>query len=101
MDVFTHEKVIVFVSNEIAVIAPPPPPLYFNFVMGVFFLFFRSVGVIVYVMLTGLSPFLDESIDETCANIVHIKYGFPDEHFESVSLEARNFISSILVFDML
>ena len=61
---------------------------------------YRSIGVLVYAMLTGISPFLDDSVEETCANIVHIKYGFPDEYFETVSAEAKEFISSILVFDM-
>ena len=56
-----------------------------------------SVGVLVYVMLSGVSPFLDESTEETCSNIVRRDFCFPDEYFAGVSQEAKNFINSLLV----
>lgn len=39
-----------------------------------------SVGVILYVLLSGVSPFLDESQEETCANIVKNDFCFPEEY---------------------
>jgi triple functional domain protein len=60
---------------------------------------YRSVGVVVYVMLSGISPFLDESLDETCSNIVRRDFCFPDEYFCGVSGDAKDFISALLVFD--
>ena len=36
---------------------------------GVNFYKHRSVGVIAYVLLSGLSPFLGDSDAETCANV--------------------------------
>ncbi|XP_046573468.1 triple functional domain protein-like [Haliotis rubra] len=36
-----------------------------------------SIGIIVYVLLSGVSPFLDESQEETCSNIVRNDYCFP------------------------
>ena len=35
---------------------------------------FRSVGVVIYVMLSGVSPFLDESEEETSSNILRNDY---------------------------
>ena len=59
-------------------------------------LYHRSIGVIVYVLLSGVSPFLDESTEETCSNIVRCDYSFPDDYFAGVSQDARDFISSLL-----
>ncbi|XP_053624403.1 kalirin isoform X1 [Plodia interpunctella] len=41
-----------------------------------------AAGVFLYVFLTGLSPFLDESVEETTANIIKCDYCFPPEHWE-------------------
>ena len=35
---------------------------------------FRSVGVVIYVMLSGVSPFLGESEEETSSNILRNDY---------------------------
>jgi triple functional domain protein len=59
-----------------------------------------SVGVVVYVMLSGVSPFLDESLEETCSNIMRRDFCFPDEYFAGISHEARSFISSLLIQDI-
>uniref|UniRef100_A0A8B9LTK4 non-specific serine/threonine protein kinase n=1 Tax=Astyanax mexicanus TaxID=7994 RepID=A0A8B9LTK4_ASTMX len=51
-----------------------------------------SVGVLAYVLLSGVSPFLDESLEETCVNICKLDFCFPDEYFCDVSQAARDFI---------
>merc|ERR1711997_878185 len=56
-----------------------------------------SVGVICYVLLSGLSPFMGDSDVETFANISGINYDFEDEAFDSISDEAKDFISKLLV----
>ncbi|TDH06552.1 hypothetical protein EPR50_G00114560 [Perca flavescens] len=58
-----------------------------------------SVGVLSYVMLSGVSPFLDESPEETCVNICRLDFCFPDEYFHDVSQAARDFVSSALLQD--
>ncbi|XP_029112846.1 kalirin-like isoform X5 [Scleropages formosus] len=58
-----------------------------------------SVGVLAYVMLSGVSPFLDESLEETCINICRLDFCFPDEYFRGVSHAARDFITSVLQED--
>ncbi|XP_034740993.1 kalirin isoform X4 [Etheostoma cragini] len=58
-----------------------------------------SVGVLSYVMLSGVSPFLDESPEETCVNICRLDFCFPDEYFHDVSQAARDFVSSALQQD--
>jgi len=58
-----------------------------------------SVGVLAYVMLSGVSPFLDESPEETCVNICRLDFCFPDEYFRDVSQAARDFVSSALQQD--
>uniref|UniRef100_A0AAR2JTC4 non-specific serine/threonine protein kinase n=1 Tax=Pygocentrus nattereri TaxID=42514 RepID=A0AAR2JTC4_PYGNA len=55
-----------------------------------------SVGVLAYVLLSGVSPFLDESLEETCVNICKLDFCFPDEYFCGVSQAARDFIISAL-----
>ncbi|XP_055693724.1 uncharacterized protein LOC129796062 isoform X2 [Lutzomyia longipalpis] len=58
-----------------------------------------SVGVICYVLLSGLSPFMGETDIETMANVTIAKYDFDDDAFRDVSSEAIDFISSLLVKD--
>ncbi|XP_078716213.1 kalirin-like isoform X1 [Lampetra fluviatilis] len=58
-----------------------------------------SLGVLAYVLLSGVSPFLDESVDETCLNICRLDYSFPEEYFASVSEEARSFVRLLLQGD--
>ncbi|XP_029348731.1 kalirin [Echeneis naucrates] len=58
-----------------------------------------SIGVLAYVMLSGVSPFLDESPEETCVNICRLDFCFPDEYFRDVSQAARDFVSSALQQD--
>lgn len=54
----------------------------------------------IYVMLSGVSPFLDESDEETCSNILRNDYCFPEEFFAGISAEAKEFIQTILVGDL-
>ncbi|XP_076373591.1 myosin light chain kinase, smooth muscle-like isoform X2 [Tachypleus tridentatus] len=56
-----------------------------------------SVGVICYVLLSGLSPFMGDSDLETMANVTKADYDFEDESFEQISDEAKNFISKLLL----
>ncbi|XP_062258384.1 kalirin isoform X2 [Platichthys flesus] len=58
-----------------------------------------SIGVLAYVMLSGVSPFLDESPEETCVNICRLDFCFPDEYFRDVSQAARDFVMSVLQQD--
>nr|XP_034985161.1 kalirin isoform X7 [Zootoca vivipara] len=58
-----------------------------------------SLGVLTYVMLSGVSPFLDESREETCINVCRVDFSFPNEYFCDVSHAARDFITVILQED--
>ena len=58
-----------------------------------------SVGVVCYVLLSGLSPFMGESDVETFANITGLNYDFDDEAFEHISEDAKDFIHKMLVKD--
>uniref|UniRef100_A0A674C7C6 non-specific serine/threonine protein kinase n=1 Tax=Salmo trutta TaxID=8032 RepID=A0A674C7C6_SALTR len=58
-----------------------------------------SAGVLAYVMLSGVSPFLDETLEETCVNICKLDFCFPEDYFQGVSQAARDFISSTLQQD--
>ncbi|KAK3762374.1 hypothetical protein RRG08_031956 [Elysia crispata] len=59
-----------------------------------------SVGVLLYVLLSGVSPFLDESQEETCSNIVRHDFCFPDEYFAGISPEAKELIRFMLVEEL-
>ena len=56
-----------------------------------------AAGVFLYVLLSGVSPFLDDSMEETTANILKCDYCFPDDYFHNVSIEAKELISKLLV----
>ncbi|XP_078571470.1 serine/threonine-protein kinase 17A-like [Branchiostoma floridae x Branchiostoma japonicum] len=56
-----------------------------------------SIGVLAYVMLTGHSPFLGDTKQETFLNISTLAYDFPEELFLDVSADAQDFIKSLLV----
>ncbi|XP_065320878.1 myosin light chain kinase 3-like isoform X2 [Gordionus sp. m RMFG-2023] len=56
-----------------------------------------SLGVVAYVLLSGLSPFMGESTGETLSSITKAEFDFDDEEFDEVSNEARDFISKLLV----
>ncbi|XP_058828977.1 death-associated protein kinase related isoform X3 [Topomyia yanbarensis] len=58
-----------------------------------------SVGVIAYVLVSGLSPFAGEDDIQTMGNITIGRYDFLDESFDSVSEEAIDFINRCLVKD--
>lgn len=56
-----------------------------------------SVGVICYVLLSGLSPFMGDNDAETFANITRADYDFDDEAFDAISQDAKDFISALLI----
>ncbi|XP_018613504.2 myosin light chain kinase 3 isoform X2 [Scleropages formosus] len=56
-----------------------------------------SVGVITYMLLSGLSPFLGDSDTETMNNILQSNWDFDAEAFENVSQEAKDFVSRLLI----
>uniref|UniRef100_A0A1I8NUE4 Muscle M-line assembly protein unc-89 n=1 Tax=Stomoxys calcitrans TaxID=35570 RepID=A0A1I8NUE4_STOCA len=56
-----------------------------------------SVGVICYVLLSGLSPFMGDTDVETFSNITRAEYDFDDDAFDCVSQLAKDFISNLLV----
>ncbi|XP_050063770.1 uncharacterized protein LOC114128407 isoform X2 [Aphis gossypii] len=56
-----------------------------------------SVGVICYVLLSGLSPFMGDNDSETFTNITKAEFDFDDEAFDAVSQDAKDFISALLI----
>ncbi|XP_067607950.1 myosin light chain kinase family member 4 isoform X4 [Pseudorca crassidens] len=56
-----------------------------------------SVGVITYMLLSGLSPFLGDNDAETLNNILACRWDLEDEEFQDISEEARGFISKLLI----
>uniref|UniRef100_A0A8D3DWC0 non-specific serine/threonine protein kinase n=1 Tax=Scophthalmus maximus TaxID=52904 RepID=A0A8D3DWC0_SCOMX len=55
-----------------------------------------SLGVVTYVVLSGASPFLDESLEETCLNVCRLDFSFPEDYFQGVSPAARDFVRLLL-----
>ncbi|KAL1253674.1 hypothetical protein QQF64_015903 [Cirrhinus molitorella] len=56
-----------------------------------------SLGVITYMLLSGLSPFLGEDDNETLNNILACQWSFEEAEFAEISEEAKDFISRLLV----
>ncbi|XP_065133177.1 death-associated protein kinase 3 [Paramisgurnus dabryanus] len=58
-----------------------------------------SIGVITYILLSGASPFLGETKQETLTNISAVNYDFDEEFFSNTSELAKDFIRRLLVKD--
>ncbi|XP_030016390.1 myosin light chain kinase 2, skeletal/cardiac muscle isoform X2 [Sphaeramia orbicularis] len=56
-----------------------------------------SLGVITYMLLSSLCPFLGDNDNETLNNILACKWNFEEREFMDTSEEAKNFISRLLV----
>ncbi|XP_059088154.1 triple functional domain protein-like isoform X1 [Tigriopus californicus] len=55
-----------------------------------------NFGVLIYVALSGVSPFLDDSHQETINNILSGDFSFPREYFRHISSEASDLIARLL-----
>ncbi|TRY89574.1 hypothetical protein DNTS_025292 [Danionella cerebrum] len=58
-----------------------------------------SIGVITYILLSGVSPFLGENKQETLANVSAVDYEFDEEFFSNTSVLAKEFIARLLIKD--
>ncbi|XP_047007034.1 myosin light chain kinase family member 4 isoform X2 [Ictalurus punctatus] len=56
-----------------------------------------SLGVITYMLLSGLSPFLGDDDNETLNNILECKWNFEEAEFADISEEAKDFITRLLI----
>ncbi|KTF90252.1 hypothetical protein cypCar_00037067 [Cyprinus carpio] len=56
-----------------------------------------SIGVLVYVMLTGISPFLGDDKQETFLNISQINISYTEEELQHLDRAAIHFIKSLLI----
>ena len=60
-----------------------------------------SVGVLTYVLLSGISPFVGDNDNETLMNVSAGDYEFDDEIFDAISEDAKQFIDQLLQLDPL
>uniref|UniRef100_A0AAF5RTC1 Protein kinase domain-containing protein n=1 Tax=Wuchereria bancrofti TaxID=6293 RepID=A0AAF5RTC1_WUCBA len=58
-----------------------------------------SIGVITYILLSGISPFLGETLGDTYVAVEKGEWEFDDEAFEGISDAAKDFISKLLIMD--
>uniref|UniRef100_A0A087XI71 non-specific serine/threonine protein kinase n=1 Tax=Poecilia formosa TaxID=48698 RepID=A0A087XI71_POEFO len=58
-----------------------------------------SIGVITYILLSGISPFLGETKQETLGNVSAVDYDFDEEFFSNTSELAKSFIRQLLEKD--
>ncbi|XP_072047598.1 myosin light chain kinase, smooth muscle-like [Amphiura filiformis] len=59
-----------------------------------------SVGVICYILLSGLSPFMGDNDAETLSNVTLAEWDFEDEAFDDISDDAKDFIDKLLIKDL-
>ena len=60
---------------------------------------FWSIGVVTFILLSGTPPFYEEDNFELFEQIKACKYDFDVETWNSVSDEAKDFITKVLVAD--
>lgn len=58
-----------------------------------------SIGVITYILLAGYPPFYGESDQEIFASVRHGYFDFPSPEWDSISTEAKDFITQLLQKD--
>ncbi|XP_020559708.1 death-associated protein kinase 2 isoform X1 [Oryzias latipes] len=58
-----------------------------------------SIGVITYILLSGASPFLGDTKQETLGNISAVNYEFDEDFFGNTSELAKSFIRQLLEKD--
>eukprot|EP00158_Paraphelidium_tribonemae_P007362 Partr_v1_DN28218_c0_g1_i1_m76471 putative calcium calmodulin-dependent protein kinase len=58
-----------------------------------------SLGVIAYILLCGYPPFYNEDNQELFQQIMRGEFEFDSPHWDDISLEAKDFISKLLVVD--
>ena len=58
-----------------------------------------SMGVICYILLTGLSPFIGEDDEETKQNIIDFNIEYDPEIFDDVSEDGLEFLQSLIVYE--
>lgn len=56
-----------------------------------------SIGVITYILLSGLSPFQGHTDQETLKNVVELRYEFEEGPFKTTSDMAKDFIEKLLL----
>ncbi|KYR00537.1 myosin light chain kinase [Tieghemostelium lacteum] len=59
-----------------------------------------SIGVITYILLCGFPPFYGDSVPEIFEQIMEANFDYPEEYWGSISKEAKDFISKLLVVDV-
>jgi len=59
-----------------------------------------SIGVITYILLCGFPPFYSESVPEVFEQIMKAEFDYPEEYWEDISEEAKDFINNLLVVDV-
>uniref|UniRef100_UPI003590274D death-associated protein kinase 3 isoform X1 n=2 Tax=Myxine glutinosa TaxID=7769 RepID=UPI003590274D len=58
-----------------------------------------SIGVLTYILLSGASPFLGDTNEETLSNITAMTFDFDEAYFGLTSNQAIDFIRQLLVKD--
>ncbi|CAL8369214.1 unnamed protein product [Lota lota] len=56
-----------------------------------------TLGVVTYMLVSGMSPFLGDEDSQTLSNVLAATWYFDEDAFEHVSAEARDFISNLLI----
>lgn len=56
-----------------------------------------SVGVIMYILLSGISPYYYEDEDTVVEKVNRCKYQFDEDAFESITAKAQDFIKKIFI----
>ena len=55
-----------------------------------------SVGIILYILLAGYPPFIEDAYPELFGKIIQADYEFEEEYWESISSDAKDLVRSLL-----
>jgi len=58
-----------------------------------------SIGVITYILMCGFPPFYGDTVPEIFEQIMEANFDYPEEYWNTVSKDAKDFINKLLVVD--
>ena len=60
----------------------------------------RQTGVITYILLCGFPPFYGDNVPELFEQILAASFDYPEDYWENISSEAKDFINKLLVVEV-
>ena len=69
----------------------------YSVILNIRIICFQLIYIFFHYRVSGVSPFLGETKQDTFANVSAVDYEFEDQYFSKISESAKDFIAKLLV----